>query len=548
MSKHPQPLRALRSRVTAFGLFLALAGIVAAPFVGCSSKGPPTSFSLALHPDSSCASAPVSCVNQLKVSLQSPAGSAIGDWNLPFTVTGPAAPLGTLPIRGQGRFVVTGVANVATAVTVFTGASQLVSFDPKNDQQVVVDVSCPVIANPCGTPTVTPTPGPQFVSGTSANLVLGEPDYTSCTPPASVANQLIEPDGIYTAPASPELWITDRNNFRIGMWSDRTALTNGLAIDHVVGRGGITLGGNPGGNNAANRFAHPMDVVGIPGGLLVADNENHRAPFFSPTPSAPDTNSSQVLGQNNVNNNNANAGGLSATSLLNPSGVAYSTTSGLWVADTGNNRVLGYGLEPALQTQDPAVKVLGQGIVFTTGTINKGGLSGASLSAPHHVATDGKRLYVADTGNNRVLVWLDIQSAASGAPADFALGQPDLTTATVAAPPTDASMNAPRGVTASQERLVVADSGNHRVLIFQPPPTAANIHATQILGQPTFTTADMNHQTAGTGNCPATNTCVQTAPKPQAYSMARPGAVWLDGEDLWVSDTCNHRTIRFTAH
>ena len=283
----------------------------------------------------------------------------------------------------------------------------------------------------------------------------------------------------------------------------------------------------------AQSIKHPTDVVGIPGGLLVADNENHRVPFFSPTPNADNPNSSAVFGQGNTNNNNDNNGGLSKNSLENPTGVAFSATSGLWVSDTGNNRVLGYGPEATVGNGDDALQVLGQAGAFNTGTPNKGGaVIAQTLSAPGHIATDGKRLYVADTGNNRVLVWLDATAATAGAPADFALGQPDLTTATVAATPSDVSMKAPRGVTATAERLVVADSGNHRVLIFQPPPTAANIHATQILGQPTFTTADVNRRAAGTGSCPATNTCIATTPKPQAYSMARPGAVWLDGEDL----------------
>jgi len=59
---------------------------------------------------------------------------------------------------------------------------------------------------------------------------------------------------------------------------------------------------------------------------------------------------------------------------------------------------------------------------LTSGTPNDGGLSGASLSGPVGVWSDGTRLYVVDSGNNRVLVWNAIPS--SPVPADFALGQP----------------------------------------------------------------------------------------------------------------------------
>jgi len=45
------------------------------------------------------------------------------------------------------------------------------------------------------------------------------------------------------------------------------------------------------------------------------------------------------------------------------------------------------------------------------------------------VTSDGTRLFVTDLGHNRVLVWNSIPNA-NGAAADFALGQPDLTSAT----------------------------------------------------------------------------------------------------------------------
>ena len=63
----------------------------------------------------------------------------------------------------------------------------------------------------------------------------------------------------------------------------------------------------------------------------------------------------------------ANNGGVSATSLSSPVGVAVDGSGGLYVADFSNNRVLHY---PAGSTTADAV--YGQGGSFTSTTANNG--------------------------------------------------------------------------------------------------------------------------------------------------------------------------------
>ena len=103
-----------------------------------------------------------------------------------------------------------------------------------------------------------------------------------------------------------------------------------------------------------------------------------------------------------------NNGGLNAASLYFPIGVAVDGSGGLYVAEDGNNRVL---YIPAGNTT--ATRVYGQGGSFTSSTANNGGVSAISLnfnnattSAGGGVALDSSgNLYVADTYNNRVLVF-----------------------------------------------------------------------------------------------------------------------------------------------
>ena len=94
--------------------------------------------------------------------------------------------------------------------------------------------------------------------------------------------------------------------------------------------------------------------------------------------------------------------------------------------------------------------------------------SASTLNLPTGLATDGTRLVVADTGNHRILIWSTLPIA-SGSPTDIVLGQ---------ANPTDSLPNTGRIVTANtlnspegifidlSGQLVIADRDNNRALIF----------------------------------------------------------------------------------
>src|SRR4029077_16340311 len=83
-------------------------------------------------------------------------------------------------------------------------------------------------------------------------------------------------------------------------------------------------------------------------------------------------------------------------------------------------------------------------------------------STPHH-------LYVADTSNNRVLGWNNAASFTNGQPADLVFGQPDFQSS-AASSSTGSSMYAPQGVGVDAHgNLYVADTTDNRVLEFNAP-------------------------------------------------------------------------------
>jgi hypothetical protein len=95
--------------------------------------------------------------------------------------------------------------------------------------------------------------------------------------------------------------------------------------------------------------------------------------------------------------------------------------------------------------------------------------SGGSLlfNHPKGIATDGTALLLADGNNNRVLVWRELPSE-NEAP-DLVLGQPDFASNDSGDGPDE--MSWPVGVAAGGGRFVVADTYNHRLLIYNGLPT-----------------------------------------------------------------------------
>jgi DNA-binding beta-propeller fold protein YncE len=87
---------------------------------------------------------------------------------------------------------------------------------------------------------------------------------------------------------------------------------------------------------------HPQVVaVDRLGTLYVADSGNNRVLVYD-APLASDTSADRVFGQPNLSSGASNNGGVTAASLYNPIGVAVDARGNLYVADFLNNRVLEY--------------------------------------------------------------------------------------------------------------------------------------------------------------------------------------------------------------
>jgi len=138
-----------------------------------------------------------------------------------------------------------------------------------------------------------------------------------------------------------------------------------------------------------------------------------------------------------------------------------------------------------------ADRVLGQ-VNFTNnqpnGTNSRGLNSPTAVAIDKSVTPN--RLYVVDSANHRIIGWESVESERLGAPADIVIGQPDFTSANNCESPTASNLCKPGSVAVDDDgNLYVADTGNNRVLEYNQPFTSglsAGLAANAVFGQPDF--------------------------------------------------------------
>ena len=295
---------------------------------------------------------------------------------------------------------------------------------------------------------VTPVPV-EPVRGVSgdlwADVILGQPDFSEATPFEVVPFKVFNPGGVVvdrsTDPGRAYIW--DAGNSRIlGIDLAKCyANPSPCSADIVIGQPSISDHSACNGDSGAQLFpfralATESSLCGVPdisisvteehsfvtmavddeGALFVPDSFNNRILKYD-NPFETDSVADAVWGQTNYNNILCNKGFMrpTAKSLCLHShsnrfqvtyygnGVSLDAAGNMWVADGGNNRVLRFPVDPATGTIDVTADVaLGQIDMERANTGDDPG----ELHSPSAVAFDSNGwLYIADSGNNRLLVF-----------------------------------------------------------------------------------------------------------------------------------------------
>jgi uncharacterized protein (TIGR03437 family) len=220
----------------------------------------------------------------------------------------------------------------------------------------------------------------------------------------------------------PRLYVADTYNHRVLGYRDLRNLQFGAKADIVIGQPDFqqTIPNYPNRSavtSASSLFAPTGLIVDPDGNLYVADTGNSRVlrfpkPFDNYVPGSLEK-ADLVLGQSSFTATKITD--PFPTTMSQPYGLALTINAGLAVSDLALNRVLYFkGKSSDFRSGMAATKVLGQQS-FTTGGAGSGA---AQLSSPHHISTDLEdRLYVADTGNVRVLIFDTLPATVSGEPA-----------------------------------------------------------------------------------------------------------------------------------
>lgn len=356
----------------------------------------------------------------------------------------------------------------------------------------------------------------SFTDGEAATVVMGQTSFTASSAQASIQH-LDHPVG---APAlvGGKLYIPDTGNHRV-VGFGTVPSGSGALFSILLGKlpGQWTDGGSPA-STQRTTLSGPAGVASVHGGLAIADTGNSRVLLWTGAPSTSSSLASSVLGQPGFTTSTPNC---QAAYLDHPRAV-ISVAGRIIVADTGNNRILVWN-DTSPTSGTAANLVLGQ-TSFTSCGANAGTTrSATTLASPGAVWSDGTRLVVADTANHRVLIWTSFPTS-NGQAANFVLGQSTMAAAT----PADGTdgLSSPSSVTSNGNQLFVADTGNHRVLVYSGFPTADHEPAKRVLGQADFTNTDPNR---------TTGTAADTLSSPQGVQV-------YDGM-LMVADTGNSREL-----
>lgn len=392
---------------------------------------------------------------------------------------------------------------------------------------------------------VTLYPSPARVLG-HARLTL-----STANPNLVEGRELFSPQGVAldTSASPPILYVADTLNNRVLAWQNASQFFSGALADIVIGQKDkyttFPQGPFSGAQLVGGLYSPTGVAVDSNGNLFVADSGNNRILRYPPPFSTPDEVKlpDLVIGQTNLGSNTANAGGISDRTVALRTGAGtfrasllFDPQGNLYFTDSANQRVLRYpasAIGPGATNGPAANLVVGQVNYTTSPPQNPASITDLSrLSIPSGLALDPSgRLYVSDA-LHRVLVYAPPALVAPGRSAERLIGGLVTPQGQPLDPPTERSLRTPEGVFLVGNIPFVIDTGNNRILRFDPyenwpgdvntPPSAKGV-----IGQDNVFNNKPNKGSS------------QASPD----SLSQPTAAVFAAGELFVVDSLNHRLL-----
>lgn len=334
----------------------------------------------------------------------------------------------------------------------------------------------------------------------------------------------LAPRGVFVA--KKHLFVSDTGRNRVFIWKD-IPKTEFQEPDVVIGQSDVSeTGRNSGGEATASTLHYPSGIWSDGNILIVADAWNHRVLIWHSIPTTNGQEADVVLGQPDFESNQPNVSGIgndpTARTLNWPYGV-FSDGQRLWIADTGNRRILYFNTIPK-ENYAAADKVIGKP-AFSTRDYNND-----EPIWPYSVKINNKgQMAVADTQFYRVLVWNNHEDAFSKS-ADIIIGQDNFNACgqnQFRLAPEANTLNWTYDACFYKDGILVNDTGNSRILKFDEIPKENNALPKTLIGR-----EDFNTSSEFKGNMHGT-----------ASAIYWPFSIITEGDTLFIADTGNHRLV-----
>lgn len=366
--------------------------------------------------------------------------------------------------------------------------------------------------------------GPPLLSEEGPHIVLGWHESELVAPNVPSASVLFGPRGAARL-KDGSLWVADTGHHRLLGWLHGPTRDNQDA-DILIGQPDFSREGrNAKGEPSAATLNVPTGVSPWGDGIAVADAWNHRVLLWKQVPKSHNQPADIVLGQYDERSIESNHGSdvPNASSMHWPYGVSE-IDGKIVVCDAGNRRVLIWNSPQT--TGQPADLVLGQTCMDSRDENGGQDVGAAGMRWPHAANKWRGALAIADAGNNRIMLW-DTWPTQYGQPCTQVLGQKNFSDCDhnlASYYPAAAALNMPYALAVCDDKLLVADTANSRLIGWNDASIGAD--AEWLTGQPDFASKGDNRWGIATRD-----------------SLCWPYGITGDGEEVVVADSGNNRVL-----
>ncbi|WP_445362605.1 Ig-like domain-containing protein [Microbulbifer sp. ANSA003] len=365
-----------------------------------------------------------------------------------------------------------------------------------------------------------------------ASVVIGQDNFSDTVSGISAKNLGVFPTGSPAVSSDGKLFITDRENNRV-LAFNKIPSSNGASADFALGVDSLDSSDS---SNDRKTLQWPIQASINDGKLIVSQAMGERRlSLYNQIPMDGAAVPEVVLGPWGEVDDGCNSFNTPVSAIL--------VDGKIIAVDEVNSRALVWNSIP---TEDNTIAslVIGQPTMESCSANtsldgNSGGPTAQTLAYPSAVWSDGDKLAILDSDNNRILLWNEFPTENYVA-ADVVLGQENFGVDEWPDDATEKDLRYPWfGIWSNGMQLFVTDTENNRVLIWNQWPEENYTAADFVLGQSDFVKSAYNDSNQ--------NGVHDTDELPSASTLSAPTGVFGNKDNLFVTDSGNKRVLVFKS-